>query len=198
MIEYITSVTMPKLQSDIHSKTMNILISLSMDVRTKYLREIANWETESSLVSFVPSWVKSGLVKWKSVLFLLLGIHIPAESYIFITMNYHVNSWSEHSLFSINLLLKNLLYCLISFMMEYITSATTDIQNHNLTYILKLWTFLFHCQWVLNYLQEMTTNILTKLLGQNNDNEARLLREHLLEAGNTLLDMCLNLSHLSC
>jgi len=85
---------------------------------------------------------------------------------------------------------------MVSFIMEYITSATpeshSDIHFKTMNILISL-----SMDVRTNYLREIATNILTKLLGQDNDNEARLLREHLLGAGNTLLDMCLNLPHLS-
>jgi len=84
---------------------------------------------------------------------------------------------------------------MVSFIMEYITSATTpESQSDIHSKIMNIFISLSMSART-NYLREIATNILTKLLGQ--DNEARFLREHLLRAGNTLLDMCLNLPHLS-
>ncbi|KAL0119215.1 hypothetical protein PUN28_009656 [Cardiocondyla obscurior] len=151
----------------------------------------ANWETESSLVSFLPSSVKSALDKWKNIAFAPVPWNtyandiIPAESYIFTTVNYHVSSLSEHPTFSINPSLKNLLYCLVSFMMEYISPATTPEPQSNV-----------HSQAVdilisismdarTDYLREMAVNTLTKILGQDNDNEERVLREHLFVLNHT-------------
>ncbi|KYM95161.1 E3 ubiquitin-protein ligase UBR4 [Cyphomyrmex costatus] len=151
----------------------------------------ANWETESTLVSFLPSCVKSALDKWKSIAFAPVASNtyandiIPAESYIFTTVNYHVKSLSEHPTFSINPSLKNLLYCLVSFMMEYITSATapepqSDIHSQAVDILISL-----SMDARTDYLREMATSTLTKLLGQDNDNEARLLREHLFVLNHT-------------
>ncbi|XP_018357497.1 PREDICTED: E3 ubiquitin-protein ligase UBR4 isoform X2 [Trachymyrmex cornetzi] len=151
----------------------------------------ANWETESTLVSFLPSCVKSALDKWKSIAFAPVASNtyandiIPAESYIFTTVNYHVKSLSEHPTFSINPSLKNLLYCLVSFMMEYITSATapepqSDIHSQAVDILIAL-----SMDARTDYLREMATNTLTKLLGQDNDNEARVLREHLFVLNHT-------------
>jgi len=151
----------------------------------------ANWETESTLVSFLPSCVKSALDKWKSIAFAPVASNtyandiIPAESYIFTTVNYHVKSLSEHPTFSINPSLKNLLYCLVSFMMEYITSTTapepqSDIHSQAVDILISL-----SMDARTDYLREMATNTLTKLLGQDNDNEARVLREHLFVLNHT-------------
>ncbi|KAG5320052.1 POE protein, partial [Acromyrmex heyeri] len=151
----------------------------------------ANWETESTLVSFLPSCVKSALDKWKSIAFSPVASNtyandiIPAESYIFTTVNYHVKSLSEHPTFSINPSLKNLLYCLVSFMMEYITPATapepqSDIHSQAVDILISL-----SMDARTDYLREMATNTLTKLLGQDNDNEARILREHLFVLNHT-------------
>ncbi|XP_018338757.1 PREDICTED: protein purity of essence isoform X6 [Trachymyrmex septentrionalis] len=151
----------------------------------------ANWETESTLVSFLPSCVKSALDKWNSIAFAPVASNtyandiIPAESYIFTTVNYHVKSLSEHPTFSINPSLKNLLYCLVSFMMEYITSATapepqSDIHSQAVDILISL-----SMDARTDYLREMATNTLTKLLGQDNDNEARVLREHLFVLNHT-------------
>lgn len=151
----------------------------------------ANWGTESSLVSFLPSCIKSALDKWKSIAFAPVPWNtyandiIPAESYIFTTVNYHVSSLSEHPTFSINPSLKNLLYCLVSFMMEYITPTTvpeqqSDIHSQAVDILVSL-----SMDARTDYLREMATNTLTKLLGQDNDNEARHLREHLFVLNHT-------------
>ncbi|XP_011335506.2 E3 ubiquitin-protein ligase UBR4 isoform X2 [Ooceraea biroi] len=145
----------------------------------------ANWGADTSLVSFLPSCIKSALDKWKSIAFAPVPWNtyandiIPAESYIFTTVNYHVSSLSEHPTFSINPSLKNLLYCLVSFMMEYIVPATASDQQSDL-----------HTQAVdilislsldarTDYLREMATNTLAKLLRPDNDSEAQHLREHM-------------------
>jgi E3 ubiquitin-protein ligase UBR4 len=145
----------------------------------------ANWGTDTLLVSFLPSSIKSALDKWKSIAFAPVPWNtyandiIPAESYIFTTVNYHVSSLSEHPTFSINPSLKNLLYCLVSFMMEYIVPATASDQQSDL-----------HAQAVdilislsldarTDYLREMATNTLAKLLRPDNDSEAQHLREHM-------------------
>ncbi|XP_025161061.1 protein purity of essence isoform X3 [Harpegnathos saltator] len=151
----------------------------------------ANWGTDSSLVSFLPGSIKSALDKWKSIAFPLVTWHtyandiIPAESYILTTVSYHVSSLSEHPTFSINPSLKNLLHCLVSFIMEYITAATvpeqqSDIHSQAVNILVSL-----SMDARTDYLRDMATNTLTKLLGQDNDNEARHLREHLFVLNHT-------------
>ncbi|XP_032676900.1 protein purity of essence isoform X4 [Odontomachus brunneus] len=151
----------------------------------------ANWGTEASLVSYLPSSIKSALDKWKSIAFPLVTWHtyandiIPAESYILTTVSYHVSSLSEHPTFSINPSLKNLLHCLISFIMEYITAAASpeqqsDIHSQAVNILISI-----SMDARTDYLRDMATNTLTKLLGQDNDNEARHLREHLFVLNHT-------------
>ncbi|XP_014478762.1 PREDICTED: protein purity of essence isoform X5 [Dinoponera quadriceps] len=151
----------------------------------------ANWGTESSLISFLPSSVKSALDKWKSIAFPLVTWHtyandiIPAESYILTTVSYHVSSLSEHPTFSINPSLKNLLHCLVSFVMEYITAATvpeqqSDIHSQAVNILISL-----SMDARTDYVRDMATSTLIKLLGQDNDNEARHLREHLFVLNHT-------------
>ncbi|XP_066587252.1 E3 ubiquitin-protein ligase UBR4 [Prorops nasuta] len=149
----------------------------------------ANWQMEGSLVSFLPNNVRSVLDKWKSITLSHVPWNtyandiIPAESYILTTINHHINSLSEYSTFSINPSLKNLLHSLITFLAEYITPTTVPEQSDFRAQALDILVPL-SMDARTDYLQELASKTLTKLLGEN-DNETRQLREHTLVLNHT-------------
>ncbi|XP_035739496.1 protein purity of essence-like isoform X1 [Vespa mandarinia] len=149
----------------------------------------ANWAVEASLVTYLPNNVRSVLDKWKSINVAHVPWNtyandiIPAESYILTTVNHHINSLSEYPTFSINPSLKNLLHSLITFMIEYVTPTTVPEQSDVHTQAVDILISL-SMDARMEYLQEMSGKILTKLIGDN-DSEARQLREHLFVLNHT-------------
>ncbi|KAK2587955.1 hypothetical protein KPH14_004040 [Odynerus spinipes] len=148
-----------------------------------------SWAVEASLVTHLPNNVRSVLDKWKSINVAHVPWNtyandiIPAESYILTTMNHHINSLSEYPTFSINPSLKNLLHSLITFMVEYVTPTTVPEQSDVHTQAVDILVSL-SMDTRMEYLQEMSGKILTKLIGDN-DSEARQLREHLFVLNHT-------------
>ncbi|XP_076674868.1 E3 ubiquitin-protein ligase-like protein poe isoform X2 [Andrena cerasifolii] len=144
----------------------------------------ANWATEASLITFLPNSIKLVLDKWKSIDVAHIPWNtyandiIPAETYILATVHHHVSSLSEYPTFSINPSLKSLLHSLVAFMVEYVTPATasenSDVRSQALDILVAL-----SMDARTDYLQDMASKTLTKLVGGDNDNETRQLREHL-------------------
>ncbi|XP_015606097.1 protein purity of essence isoform X2 [Cephus cinctus] len=149
----------------------------------------ANWAMESSLVTLLPSSIRSVLEKWKTINVSHVPWNtyandiIPAESYILATVNHHVSSLSEYGTFSINPSLKNLLYSLVAFIMEYVTHATAPEQSDIRTQAIDILVSLTMDART-EYLQEMAFKTLGKLLGDA-ESEARQLREHLFVLNHT-------------
>ncbi|XP_034944940.1 E3 ubiquitin-protein ligase UBR4 isoform X2 [Chelonus insularis] len=143
----------------------------------------APWATEASLISLLPSNIRSVLDKWKAINVSHIPWNtyandiIPAESYILATVNHHISTLSEYGSFTINPSLKNLLHSLVSFLLEYVTPVTapenSEIRNQVIDVLIPL-TMDARTE----HLQEMASKALTKLFG-NADNETKQLKEHL-------------------
>ncbi|XP_031787712.1 protein purity of essence isoform X2 [Nasonia vitripennis] len=151
----------------------------------------ASWASEASLISLLPNNVRSVLDKWKAINIAHVPWNtyandiIPAESYILATINHHISSLSEYGSFSINPSLKNLLYSLVSFIMEYVNSITapenTDARIHrHATDILISLTMDVRME----YFHEMASKTLNTLIGEP-DSETRQIREHLFVLNHT-------------
>lgn len=143
----------------------------------------ASWALETSLVTLLPSTIRSALDKWKSINVAHVPWNtyandiIPAESYILATISHHINPLSEFGVFSINPSLKNLLYSLITFIMEYVNPTTapenSEIRKEAIELLIPL-TMDARTE----YVQEMASKTLGKILGDA-ESEARLLKVHL-------------------
>lgn len=142
----------------------------------------ANWAMEASIVTLLPGSIRSVLDKWKAINVPHVPFNtysndiIPAESYILTTVNHHISTLSEHGTFSINPSVKNLLHSLVTFLLEFLTPTTavenSDLRNQAIDILIPL-----TMDARTDYLHEMASNTLTKLLGAP-DTEPRLLREH--------------------
>ncbi|KAK0172054.1 hypothetical protein PV328_005423 [Microctonus aethiopoides] len=143
----------------------------------------ASWAQDASIVTLLPSSIRSILDKWKGINVAHVPWNtyandiIPAESYILSTVNHHISTLSESGSFSINSSLKNLLHTLMTFLHENITPVTvpenSDIRNQTIDVLIPL---IMDAR--TDYLQEMASKTLNKLLG-GPDNEVRQLREQL-------------------
>lgn len=143
----------------------------------------ASLTMEASIVTLLPNSIRSVLDKWKAINVAHVPWNtyandiIPAESYILATVNHHISSLSEYGSFSINPSLKNLLYSLVAFMLEYVTPTTapdnSDIRAQAIEILIPL-----TMDARTDYLQELASKTLGKLLGDA-DSEPRQLREHL-------------------
>lgn len=140
----------------------------------------ASWSLDTSLVSLLPSNIRAALDKWKSINVAHVPWNtyvndiIPAESYILATINHHINPLSEFGSFSINPSLKNLLYSLINFIMEYVNPVTapenSEIREEAINLLIPL-----TMDARTDYVQEMASKTLVKILGDA-DSEPRQLR----------------------
>ncbi|XP_008551349.1 E3 ubiquitin-protein ligase UBR4 isoform X1 [Microplitis demolitor] len=149
----------------------------------------ANLATESSIVTLLPVGIRSILDKWKAVNVTYIPWNtyandiIPAESYILTIVNHHISTLSEYGIFSINPSLKNLLYSLVVFLHEYVTPANvpenSEIYNQTIEILISLTVDART-----DYLQDMVSKILTKLLG-GIESESRKLKEYLFILNHT-------------
>ena len=143
----------------------------------------ASWAIETSLVTLLPSNIRTALDRWKSINVAHVPWNtyandiIPAESYILATINHHINPLSEFGSFSINPSLKNLLYSLITFIMEYVNPTTapenSEIREETIELLIPL-----TMDARTDYVQEMASKTLAKILGDS-ESEARQLKVHL-------------------
>ncbi|XP_043276539.1 protein purity of essence isoform X5 [Venturia canescens] len=143
----------------------------------------ANLTVEGLIVALLPNSVRSVLDKWKAINVSHVPWNtyandiIPAESYILATVNHHISSLSEYGSFSINPSLKNLLYSLVAFMLEYVTPTTapenSEIRAQAIEILIPL-----TMDARTDYLQELASKTLGKLIGDP-ESETRQLREHL-------------------
>ncbi|XP_051158982.1 E3 ubiquitin-protein ligase UBR4 isoform X2 [Leptopilina boulardi] len=155
-------------------------IIISMDGITSMTG--ATWSLETSL-ALLSNNIKTALDKWKSINVAHVPWNtyvndiIPAESYILATINHHINPLSEFGTFSINSSLKNLLYSLMTFIMEYVNPITapenSEIREETIDLLIPL-----TMDARTDYIQEMASKTLVKILGDS-ESEARQLRLHL-------------------
>ncbi|CAD6222096.1 GSCOCG00011717001-RA-CDS, partial [Cotesia congregata] len=149
----------------------------------------ANWATDFSIITLLPLGIRSILDKWKALNVTCIPWNtyandvIPAESYILTIVNHHISTLSEYGIFSINPSLKNLLYSLVVFLYEYITPINvpenSEIYNQTIDILIAL---IMDAR--TDYLQDMASKILTKLLGPI-ESESRKLKEYLFVLNHT-------------
>ncbi|XP_012287187.1 E3 ubiquitin-protein ligase UBR4 isoform X2 [Orussus abietinus] len=152
----------------------------------------AAWAKEVSLASLLPNGVRSVLDKWKAIEVVHVPWNtyandiIPAESYILATVNHHVSSLSEYVSFSINPSLKNLLYSLVTFIMEYVTFYRSAAEPEQADIIQNAIDILIPLTMDARteYLQEMASKALGKLMNDA-DSETRQWHEHVFVLNHT-------------
>ncbi|XP_014236597.1 protein purity of essence isoform X3 [Trichogramma pretiosum] len=102
---------------------------------------------------------------------------VPAESYVLATIENHVNMIPMYGSFSINPSLKNLLFTIVTFLMEYVNTTTCPEESEIRTKVIDLLISLT-MDARFEYLSEMAQKPLNILVGDR-DQEARQLRDHL-------------------